>query len=111
LRLNFATKTQLQALSWDESFDLMRKQDQAKLLKLNRDETRLKNDLKHVNDMKGLTELGAKMLMTAEERDAKTQKRESLQSQLEELQIARDELAFKMKQHEFLFSGDVTIRL
>jgi hypothetical protein len=90
---------------------MMRQQDQAKLMKLNRDEARLKNELKHVLDMKGLTPLGQQLLETAEERDAKNQKRESLESQLEELKIARDELAFKMKQHEFLFSGDVTFRL
>jgi hypothetical protein len=111
LRLTFATQPQLAGLRWDSAFDLMKKQDRAKRLKLNRDAARLQNELKHVNDMKGLTEEGARLLMTDEDRETKSQKREALKSQLEELEIEREALDFKMKQHELLFSGDVTIRL
>jgi replication-associated recombination protein RarA len=58
----------------------------------------------------GYTTLGQAKLMTESEHQANEDKKEGLQSQIDETQLAIEELKFKMKKREFLFSGDVTLR-
>ncbi len=110
LRLTFAAKSQLDALAWDESFELMRKQDQVHLNKLKREAVRIRFDIAHVFDVKGLTAEGAALYLGQDEKDLRAQQKIDLQGQLEETVFAIEALQFKMKKSVFTFSGDVTIR-
>lgn len=109
LRLSFATAKDLQTLSWNEAFTMMRRQDILKLQKLNRLVAKTKCELNALSDTKGLTPLGQAALLTDHDRQATKRKRELLQSQLDELQFEQDELALKMKTHHLTFAGDVTL--
>ena len=71
---------------------------------------KLRYELQHLDDTQGYTTLGQAKLMTDSERQANEDKKEGLQSQIDETQLAIEELKFKMKKREFLFSGDVTLR-
>ena len=110
LRLTFATRSQLQAMAWDESFELMKKQDQIQLQKLNADIRALQSRIRKLGATEGLTPLGEQILLSPEEKDAKAEKQDALNVQIEQKNVAIEELKLKMKQHEFVFSGTVTIR-
>lgn len=109
LRLSFASQRDLKRVSWDDAFLLMQRQDALRFKKLNREIAKTTNELNTLDDTKGLTPLGQELLLTNEDRQTAKKKRETLSIQLDDLEFEKEELALKMKTHDLLFSGKVTI--
>ena len=82
----------------------------ARLGKLKRDIWRKEAELARLTDNQGLTPLGQAIMVSDKERQTKADRQEVLKSEIEEKELAIEALSLKLKQHVFLFSGDVWIR-
>ena len=110
LVLNFATKKQIEGLSLTESYELLKKKDQVTLTQLNVQADDVRNKMKELESGGGLTPLGKELMQNKGEQEKQRLQRDTLKSQLDEINVKIEELKLKMKARKFAFSGEVYLR-
>jgi inner membrane protein len=110
LILNFATKKQIEGLSLTESYELLKKKDRVALEQLNVQADDVRNKMKELESGGGLTALGKELMQNKEEMEKQRLQRDTLKSQLDEINVKIEELRLKMKARKFAFSGEVYLR-
>ena len=109
LTLTFATKSELNALKFDDAFTKHQNSIKAKISLLTQTRKKLSAQLRTLDDTDNdLTDLGKQML--SKNPDGMIQKKEAIQAQLESTDETLETLKSELSDQPFKFSGEVWIR-
>ncbi len=110
LILLFASKDQIEKLALTETFDLLKRKDQADLAQLYAQADKLKSQISEAETGGGLTPLGQELMMNKDDIQKQKAQLADLKGQLDEINVKIEELQLKIKARKFVFSGEVYLR-
>ncbi|GEM_PF-1697987 len=111
LLLNFASKADLEQLGLNEQFLLLQKQDVSDLETLSNNKKKIERELIKVRSQDdGLTELGRNLYGDKAKLAERENKIIEYETQLREIELKKQAIELRMKEHEFLYTGEVKIR-
>lgn len=111
LILNFANKAELEKLGLNEQFLLLQKQDLTDMDALTINKKKIQLELKTLNNKDdGLTPLGRKLYGDKTKLEEKENKITEYENKLSEIELKIQAILLRMKEHEFLYTGEVKVR-
>jgi len=111
LLLYYASKVQVQSLGWDDGFELMQDEEEAKVQALAEEQETLRSELSDLQrPPKGLTELGAQVFMKADEKERREHRKKAIRVRLKAIAMDMARENHKLRSMKLVFSGTVTLR-
>lgn len=110
LRLNFASKKEIEKLGLTEQFDLKKKEDLIDLAGLRAKARKITNRIKELQREGDLTEVGQEIILGKDEIEKRDIQLEELKNQLDEVSLKIEQVNSKIQSRKLVFSGSVNIR-
>ncbi len=111
LILKYASLAELEKLGLNDQFILLQKQDKTELNSLRVNKNKILSDIKVLKSQDdGLTALGRKVYGDKSKLTERENKFAAFRSQLSEIDLKIQAINLRMKEHEFLYTGEVKVR-